>query len=52
MPTVCMDKAAKALQKNVDESAQVDERMTELPQDLLNPKAEPATAKRMSDNRL
>jgi ferritin-like metal-binding protein YciE len=39
-----MDEAAKALQKNVDESARMDERMTELAEDLLNPKAEPATA--------
>lgn len=39
-----MDEAAKALQKNVDESAEMDERMTELAEDLLNPKAEPATA--------
>lgn len=39
-----MDEAAAALQKNVDESANMDERMTELAEDLLNPKAEPATA--------
>jgi ferritin-like metal-binding protein YciE len=39
-----MDEAAAALQKNVDESASMDERMTELAEDLLNPKAEPATA--------
>lgn len=39
-----MDEAAAALQKNVEESANMDERMTELAEDLLNPKAETAMA--------
>jgi ferritin-like metal-binding protein YciE len=33
------DEAAAALQKNVDESAEMDERMTKLAEQLLNPEA-------------
>jgi ferritin-like metal-binding protein YciE len=38
------DEAALALQKNGDESAAMDQRMTELAEHLLNPQAETATA--------
>lgn len=39
-----MDEAGAALRKNVEESAAMDERMTELAERLLNPEAELATA--------
>lgn len=37
------DEAAEALQKNVDESAEMDERMSDLAESLLNPEAQQAS---------
>ncbi|PEN14217.1 hypothetical protein CRI94_04035 [Longibacter salinarum] len=39
-----MDEAAQALENNLDESSEIDQRMTNLAKGLLNPKAEPSTA--------